>query len=105
MATNTPFTPMGATVSVTPTTSSAALALTDPGATGGCAQRIYNGTDVAVLINFGASTAEAAVATSMPVPSGAIEVIQLGPRVTHVAHIIAAGSATGKIYFTPGEGV
>lgn len=105
MAALSAFTQSGTTVSVTPTTTTGALALTIPGWAGGSAVRVKNLTDVTVFINFGISTVTAVLTTSMPIGTGDTEVFQIGPAVTHVAHIITTGVATGKIYFTPGEGI
>jgi hypothetical protein len=105
MATNSAFTPFGLSASVNPTTSTAALALTLPAdVQGGFDLRVCNNTDVTVFVTFGTSTATAVVATGIPIPSGAIEVYGLGPKITHMAHIVSA-TATGSIYTTAGVGV
>ena len=98
------FTPLGSTVSVTPTTTTGALALTSLGNTGGNSVRVANLTDKTVFITFGESDAAGVVATSMPVGVDGVETFELSTKVTHVGHIIASGTATGSIYFTSGQG-
>lgn len=98
----TPFTPTGSTVNLAVTGSTGAVALGTLGQ-GGSTVRIYNAGAATVFINFGISTVEAATATSIPVPAGAIEVYSVGPSVTHVAGITASGTAT--LYATLGQGI
>lgn len=64
--------------------------------------RVMNNGTATVWIAFGDVTVTAALASAMPVPPGAIEVLRLSNAGYCAA--IAAGS-TGKIYFTPGEGI
>jgi hypothetical protein len=64
--------------------------------------RVFNEGSATVWIEFGIdNTIAAAVATGMPVPAGAVEVFT-GISANYVA-AIAAG-ATGKVYFTAGDG-
>lgn len=70
--------------------------------------RIYNDGTATVWIEFGDTTVVAALATGIPVGPGVTEV--LTGAVIHPSSdglnvaVIAAGS-TGKIYFTPGDGI
>jgi hypothetical protein len=97
----TPFTPLGATVNIAANTSTGNVALTTMNDLGGKDVRVYNAGAATVFVNFGISTVTAAT-TDMPVPAGAIEVITVGPAVTHAAAITSAGTAT--VYFTSGRG-
>ncbi len=64
--------------------------------------RVMNNGTATVWIAFGDVTVTASLATGIPVGPGVTEVLRL-PNASYVA-AIAAGS-TGKIYFTPGEGI
>ena len=68
--------------------------------------RVMNNGTATVWIDFGTVAVTAALTTSMPVGPGPTEVLRFqnkdGSRLYAAA--IAAG-ATGKIYFTPGNGV
>ena len=64
--------------------------------------RVVNNGTATVWIAFGDVTVTASLTTSMPIGPGVIEVLRLS-NAGYVA-AIAAGS-TGKIYFTPGEGI
>ncbi len=97
-----PFTPTGATVNIAATGTTSAVALGTPSGQGGMAVRVFNAGAATVFIEFGVSTVEAATASSMPVPAGAVETFSVGPSVTHAAAITASGTAT--VYFTPGQG-
>lgn len=94
------FTPTGTTKNITASATTSSVAL--PVSTQSRSVRVYNATDVVVFLEFGISTVEAAVATSMPFGPGAVEYVEIGPAVTHVAGITAAGS--GTVYFTEGFG-
>jgi hypothetical protein len=96
------FTPKGATVSLAVTAATGRVALTAPGGSGGSDVRLYNAGGATVFVAFGNSAVEAAI-TSMPIPSGAVEVFSAGPGSTHVAAITAAGTAT--LYATTGRGL
>lgn len=95
-----PFTPTGTTKNITASASSSRVAL--PVFTATRSVRVYNATDVVVFIEFGTVTTDAAVATSMPIGPGGTEWMEIGPSVTHVAGITAAGG--GTVYFTEGRG-
>lgn len=70
----------------------------------GAQQRIMNNGTATAWIGWGVdNTVTAAVATSIPIGPGVTEVLTPPPGTTYVA-AIAAG-ATGKIYFTPGDGI
>lgn len=95
------FTPMGTTKNITVGSSSASVAL--PVRAGiDRTVRIFNGDDETVFIEFGTSTVAAVAATSMPIPAGHVELVCIGPAVTHVAAIAATGG--GLIHFTEGDG-
>lgn len=101
----TPFTPrIGATASITVTASSVSVAL--PDCQQGIDVRVFNDDTQTVFITSGSPTATAAVATSVPIPPGAVEILHFppveGPRV-----MAAIGTAANsrKIYFTPGSGI
>ena len=62
----------------------------------------------ATFINFGTSSVTATLPSggtggSMPIGPGETAGFTIGPTVTHVAAICAAG--TPIVYFTPGEGI
>jgi hypothetical protein len=78
--------------------------------TGGCATvRVMNNGSATVWLEFGNSSVTASLTTGFPVGPGVTEVLTgsiIGPATNgdlYVA-VIAAGS-TGKIYFTPGDGI
>lgn len=98
------FTP-GPTYAIGATNSSVAVAI---GSTNvGNTIWLYNSGSVVVYVALGASTIEAAVATtawtmgSMPVPPGVLMAISRGDQ-THIATITASGTTTLNV--TVGEG-
>lgn len=95
----------GATVNIDVGASSAAVKVCDDRGLGGV--RVMNNGSATVWIAFGKSTVTASLETGVPVGPGAIEVLR-SPEKTDgqplYAAAIAAG-ATGKIYFTPGDGI
>jgi hypothetical protein len=94
------FKPQAAsTVTISVTTSSVATALPVISAQ----YRMYNAGAVPVFFNFGESGSTASVATATPIAPGAVEVFSPPSGSTHVAAIVASGSAT--LYVTAGEGV
>lgn len=66
--------------------------------------RVFNNGTATVWVEFGASTVTAALATGMPVGPGVTEILTIRGGSAIYAAAIAAAS-TGKIYFTPGNGV
>ena len=98
--TPTGFSPTGTTKNIAATTTSGRVAL--PVYTTNRTVRAYNATGGVAFIEFGQATVAAVVATSMPLGPGATEFFDVGPGVTHVAAILAAGA--GTIYFTEGQG-
>jgi hypothetical protein len=64
--------------------------------------RIVNNSGVTIFVEFGDVTIVATVATGLPIPAGAVEVLRLDT--THIA-AIAAVAGPSTIYFTPGEGL
>ena len=86
------------TVNIAATTSSARVAVNT--APTGRNLRIHNAGAALVFFEFGGSGINAAVATGIPIPAGAVEIFRtIG---SHVAAITASGTAT--LYITPGEG-
>lgn len=93
-----PFTPNPAsTVNIDVGAASASVSL---GITQRASVQVTNDGTATAWINFGGSGVTAALATGIPVRSGATLVFATNQP--YVA-AIAAG-ATGKIYFTPGSG-
>lgn len=71
---------------------------------GNISVRIHNGGPSTVFVEFGGvATVAANTTASMPVPSGAIEVVDIG-QCAFAAAITAAGS-TATVYFTKGYGL
>jgi ABC-type uncharacterized transport system permease subunit len=100
---NHPFTALGATVNLAVSNVTGNVALTAVGDQGGMEVRLYNAGSATVFVNFGISTVAATAAAGMPLPSGAIEIVTVGPLVTHLAAITAASTAT--LYATSGRGI
>lgn len=97
------FAPTGATVNVAaPAATSESVALTGLTGIAGGVVRVYNATDVLQFVEFGAGSATAVAASSLPIASGAVEYIEVGPSITHAAAIESATSE-GAIYFTSGQ--
>ena len=95
------FSPIADTVSAAVTTSSAALALaTIPD--GGGVVRIYNDEAQAAFVKFGTSTVTVTTTTGTPIASKAALEFEVGPTITHVAHI-TTGTPSAKIYATTGK--
>jgi hypothetical protein len=73
----------------------------------GCLEmRVYNAGTQDVWIKVGDSTVTADSTKNMPIPAGAVEVLNVIPPRSDDIYVaaIAAGS-TGKVYFTPGVGI
>ncbi len=97
-----PFRAIAATANIDVSASSQRVSLT---VTGRQNIRIMNNGTATAWIEFGDSTVTASLTTSIPVGPGVTEVQTAGSyQVTLYVAAIAAGS-TGKIYFTPGEGI
>lgn len=97
-----PFYPnRAATVNIDVSSSSQSIAIGTPDAV-----RIFNNGTATVWCQFGDSTVTATTSTGFPVGPGVTEVLRSrnadGSKLYIAA--IAAGS-TGKIYFTPGDGI
>ena len=92
----------GRTVNVDVSSSSQAVPL---GLAGPGQIRVMNDGSATVWLNWGLSGVTATTAAGMPIGPGVHEVITIRNfgAATYMA-AIAAGS-TGKIYFTPGEGI
>ena len=98
-----PFKPAaGQTVNIDVSASSQSVQVTATGTSGLSQVRIMNNGSATVWIEHGISAPTASLTTSFPVGSGACEVMTL--RNPCFIAAIAAGS-TGKVYFTPGEGI
>lgn len=95
------FSPFGATQSLAVTTTTGNVALTVPGAPITFEVRLFNDGSSTAFIAFGSSTVEA-TATSLPIPSGGVEIFAVNPATTHIAAITASGTTT--IYATSGRG-
>lgn len=95
------FSPLGATKSISASSSTANVALDTSLAGRNKSVRVYNDLSEKVFIKFGTSGITAAT-TDMPIGAGATEVFEINSSHTHVAAITASGS--GTIYFTEGEG-
>lgn len=64
--------------------------------------RIYNAGPNTAFVEFGGSGIEAAAATGMPIPAGAIEIFSPNQQ-GYIAGICASGE-TATLYITPGAG-
>ena len=95
------FKPAGRTSTVNLAATTASSRVQVQSAAGGRSLRVHNAGSVTVFIAMGDVTVAAVLATSIPIPPGAVEVITC--TYTHVAGITAGGTAT--LYFTPGDGV
>lgn len=99
-----PFTPRkNGTKSITVTASNQRVKLTE--AAGTVDVRIHNGDVQTVFIEFGDVAATAATTTGVPVPAGAVEVLQAHSTGTLYAAAIGTGANSRNIYFTPGSGI
>lgn len=99
------FTPRPtATKQIDVSSSSQRVQLQDDGRTSSI--EIFNEGTATVWIEFGGDTITAAAATGYPVGAGICKVVeaQLNTGAPLYVAAIAAGS-TGKIYFSPGEGI
>jgi hypothetical protein len=96
------FSPVGATVTVAASTSSAATAL--PATYKDVVLYVVNPTNGVAFVNFAASSAVATTA-GVPVPvGGSVKFTAKGPCGS-VAVILATGATAGNVYVTPGEGI
>lgn len=95
-----PFIPVGGSVDLAASTSSARVALPtgDPGSL-----RITNPGSVTVYVTFGTSTVTATTTAGMDLPPGTVESFRVPTNATHIAGITASGTAT--IRLTPGQGL
>lgn len=94
-----PFNP-GSTVSRAVTTTSSNVALPDE-----AKEQIMLSTlpgDSLCFIKFGVDSNVAAAVTDTPILPGAVYILNLNPRVTHIAAITPSGTAT--LYATMGRG-
>jgi hypothetical protein len=99
MATTQAFGPDRATVNLTVTAASGRVQVLS--AAYARHVRLYNAGPATVFVAFGTVAVVAAVATGMPIPPGAVEVVT--SRSLYVAGITESGSAT--LYCTVGEGI
>lgn len=103
MLTVEPFRPApSGTVNISATTSNGTATLNATVANN-ISVRIHNGGPSTVFVEFGGlSTVAATTATGMPVPVGAIEVINID-QCAYAAAITSSGTAS--VYFTKGYGL
>jgi hypothetical protein len=94
--------PRAATVTISCTSSSSATALPTVGLGEFRQIELSNAGTVAIFMEFGASTAAAAVATGYPILPGQTKVVTVSPTTTHIACIVAATTTT--LYATVGIG-
>lgn len=93
-----------------PTATSQRIALSDDGYSGG-AVYIYNASTLDCAVNFGDVTVTALLpvaagaAGDMVIPSGGTVIVNVpASTAAFYASAIASGTATGNIYFSPGQG-
>jgi hypothetical protein len=102
------FTPIGDTVNVDAqgATALAATSLGLPaGWVGGVDLLIVNSTSTKIHVRWGASNMAVADQTKdIPVLGGQTIIFGAGPKTTHFSLVTETGSATGKLYITPGKG-
>ena len=101
-----PFRPVpNGTVSISANgTASGTASLSTANLPGNISLRIHNGGPATVFVEFGgAASVTAITTTSMPVPSGAIEVINVD-QCSYAAAITSSGT-TATVYFTQGFGL
>lgn len=93
------FRKLGSSVNIAATTTSASVALGV-----GCGSvRVYNNGTVLMWVEFGSSSGVTAVqGTSIPIPAGAVETLEVPSGTTHAG--ARTDSGTGTVHFTPGEG-
>jgi len=98
---NNGFTPVGATVNLTVSGASQALALNTAGA-GDTVYRIANLGTLVTFVTFGSSAVTTTASVGMPIPINGVVYVSLGNSVTHLA---AIGSGAGSVlYVTAGAG-
>lgn len=98
-----PFRPSpAATVNIDVSSSSQSVSL----GTGGGRQnvRMMNNGTATVWVNFGPTGVTASLTTGMPVGPGVTEVVTIEDYGSQPYVAAIAAGATGKIYFTPGNG-
>lgn len=102
-----PFKPRGNAMTVNIDVSASSQNVLVATTAGAGVVRIYNAGSAPVWIEFvSTSSGAAAVATGMPIAPGSVEVLTATTRATDPLYVAAiAAAATGKIYFTPGEGI
>lgn len=86
--------------SISATTSSSSVTLTEPGITGCSALHVYNSGTGAVFVRWGVG-AQTATTADMPIPPGGTRIFNKDVADT-VAAITASGTAT--VYVMPGQG-
>jgi hypothetical protein len=95
-----PFTPTGATVPVTATTSTANNTIASWPSVGGVV-RVTNASNALAFVAFGTAATVVSTTTGMPILPNSVELFTVGQKQTNVATIAAA---TATMYFTPGQG-
>ena len=106
------FTPLtGNTIAMSISTSSESdpVSKTTEGIANGSRVRIFNAGPNTVFVNFGESGVTAAIpvedtgATGIPIPSGMVEIYEVG-ALTHIAAICDTGESA-TIFMTSGDGI
>jgi hypothetical protein len=99
------FTPVGATVNLSASDSTSNVALTPIGGStqsGSRSLTLFNSGSVTAFLAWGDSSVVATAAAGFPLPAGAWCTVEISPGATHMAGIVASGSAT--VYATSGRG-
>lgn len=94
--------PPQASITISCTSGSAATALPSIGVGEMRQVELSNAGTVTIFVEFGASTASAAVASGYPILAGQTKVVTIKPTTTHAACITAATTAT--LYASVGIG-
>lgn len=100
----TAFSPRSKTVNINVGAASQRVLLTNRN--GATAVRIMNDGTATVWLNWGDATVTSTTATGLPVGPGVHEVLTFGPSENGDLYMAAiAAGATGRVYFTVGEGI
>lgn len=105
MAKELAFTPVaGATVNIDVSNTSQKIQVSS--ASGDIDVRIHNNGTATVWIVFGVTTGLTATTTAeLSIPPGAVDVLHAPPLGSALYVAAIAAASTGKIYFTPGQGI
>ena len=98
------FSPRGKTANINVSNASQRVLLTNRN--GATAVRVMNDGTATVWLNWGDATVTSTTTSGLPVGPGVHEVLTLGPAENGDLYVAAiAAGATGKVYFTVGEGI